>query len=106
MEYNKLVDLYKREMVVFTAEISGVQLFMLLHDKLISTVNYQGKLYKMSFTPVENYIAPLIIINDETCPDYHEGIETIYKIMKHLDKEPIHYIQIEDEIFKIEFEEE
>jgi hypothetical protein len=52
-------------------EVTGVQVFMLLHDRLIKDFSYHSYVYQMHFIPVEeeNTFYSAYIIDDTSCSD-------------------------------------
>lgn len=54
---------------LFSSEITGVQLFMLLHDRIIKNLSYNSYVYQMHFIPVEeeNTFYSAYTINNVSC---------------------------------------
>lgn len=107
MKYDKLVAKIKKDGSCFSGDVSGVQLFMLIYDGVIQVVNYEGNFLAVKMTPVEasdmKDVGCLIIVNDETAKTYEDGLALLKKAYK-FTRTSNAYIDLEDELFQIEFE--
>lgn len=104
MDYSEVVRKFKDKEPVHSTDINGVQIFMLLHDRLIKTVRLGSTLYEVNFIPMDYGMNSMLYINLATCQDYNDA-NTIFKRMITLYKnhEPI-YINLEEEYFEIKLE--
>ena len=83
MEYSEIVRKLQANERIDISMISGVQMFMLLHDKILNRINYKSKgVFEFNFIPVEeneeDWSKSTVIINDKTCPNIKEA-ENIVK---------------------------
>ena len=100
--YNELVEKIQKQEPVSFKEISGVQVFMLLHDRVVKSVNNYNTIYELNFLPIEYSVKETIIyINEKTCPTYSSCGRIIDSIINQFKKHLPIYVELEDELYEI-----
>lgn len=109
MDYMEIVDTIKSGNKVKSDNVSGIQLFMLLRDKVIKDVKVRKfGTFEFNFVPVEEEdiaIKPLQLNKDNCFSFFTAGtfIKEIIKQYRRGDKSI--YVTIEDETFQLYIEE-
>lgn len=101
MTYEEFANKLKTDGRVKSSECTGEWFFMLIHDRIIKTIQYNGKLYEVNFIPLEYSLASLIIINEENCKTYHNAEERIVDIIKNINLGNRVSISLQDEYFEV-----
>ena len=99
MEYEELVKKIQSKEKVTYGEITGVQLFMLLRDGIIKTINYRNAVYEMNFIPITYTYRP-IEINNSNCSTIREAEKIITEIINSVAHKKV-YLQIEEKYYHI-----
>lgn len=109
MEYMDIVNTIRSGDKVNSKDVSGIQLFMLLRDKVINNIKVRGfGVFELNFVPVEEddiQVEPLRL-NKDNC----FGFFTAGRFLKDLVKQyksthKVLYVAIEDETFQLYIEE-
>ena len=99
--YNELVEKIQNQEPVACKDISGVQVFMLLHDRVVKSVKNHNTIYELNFLPVDYNVEETLRINEQTCPTYSSCGKMIDYIVKQFKKHLPIYIELEDELYEI-----
>ena len=107
MEYNTIVERIKARQYLSYSDISGSQLFMLMHDGYLKNIidNRDKCTYEINIIPIDKPHLPLIEINDKNYPtsiqllDFFERIVDRYKLGASNT-----WVRYDDEEFEIEVE--
>jgi len=100
--YSELVEKIQKQEPVSFKEISGVQVFMLLHDRVVKSVNNYNTIYELNFLPADYSVKETIIhINEMTCPTYSSCGRVIDSIINQFKKHLPIYIMLEDELYEL-----
>lgn len=104
MTYEEIVDKLNNGDKVLVSEVSGTQLFMLIHDHVIHNVWVRDALYEFNFIPVDEPTWDCIFINDELYPAGKSFNELFRAIIRNYETEQTVGIAINDEYFVLNIE--
>lgn len=104
MTYEEIVDKLNNGDKVLVSEVSGTQLFMLIHDHVIKNVMLRNTLYEFNFIPVDEPTLNCIFIDDELYPAGKSFNELFRTIIKNYEAEQTVGIAINDEYFVLNIE--
>ena len=101
MKYEEIAEKLKKKQMIMSSDVSGMQVFMLLHDRLVKNVKYHDELYEINFIPMEEPMDTTIRIDDKLYPKYRD-VDKVFKLIIDLYKkdEPA-YIDLDGEYYQI-----
>lgn len=109
MEYMDIVNTLKSGAEVKSTDVSGIQLFMLLRDKVIKQIAVKEiGTFELNFVPVEEDDIPVepLRLNQDNCFSFFTAGRFIKDLVKQYKSgQKIFYVAIEDEIYKLYIEE-
>lgn len=68
MIYEEIIDRIKNHGKINASDVTGVQIFMLIHDKIIKNITDSKGEYEFNFVPIDTE-EEFCEINEKTCPD-------------------------------------
>lgn len=104
MTYEKIIDKLNHGDKVLVSEVSGTQLFMLIHDHIIKNVMLRNTLYEFNFIPVDEPTCNCIFIDDNTYPAGSSFDGLFREIVRTYEEKQVIGIAINDEYFILEME--
>ena len=104
MTYEKIIDKINSGVKVPVSEVSGTQLFMLIHDRIINSIKFRNTLYEFNFIPTEEPTWDCIFINDEIYPVGKSLDELFRAIIRSYEEKQIIGIALNDEYYTLEIE--
>lgn len=104
MTYEEIVDKLNNGDKILVNEVSGTQLFMLIHDHVIKNVMVRDALYEFNFIPVDEPTGNCIFIDDNTYPVGSNFKELFRAIIRNYETEQTVGIAINDEYFVLNIE--
>ena len=104
MTYEEIINKINSGVKVFANEVSGTQLFMLIHDRIINGVQFRNTLYEFNFIPIEEPTRNCIFINDELYPVGKSLEELFHTIICSYEEKQIIGIALNDEYYTLELE--
>lgn len=100
MQYSEIVEKVRKHERVFSKDITGFQLIMLLQDKEIKDIVYHGNRFEINFIPITYTFEPYIL-KEEDLPTFYDGEKMIEHWVHCYDIKKAIYVQIENEYFEI-----
>jgi len=108
MEYMDIVNTIRSGNKVNSDNVSGIQLFMLLRDKVIKNINVRGSgVFELNFIPVEedDILVEPLRINKDNCVRFFTASTFISDLVKQYKRGQKNlYVAIEDETFQLYIE--
>ena len=109
MEYMDIVNTIRSGDKVKSDNVSGIQLFMLLRDKVIKDIKVRGfGVFELNFVPVEEddiSVEPCRL-NEDNCFSFFTAGKFLKDFIKQYRRgEKFIYVAIEDETFQLYIEE-
>lgn len=109
MEYMDIVNTIKSGAKVKSTDVSGIQLFMLLRDKVIKQIAVKEiGTFELNFVPVEEDDIPVepLRLNKDNCFSFVTASKFIKDLIEqYKSTHKILYVAIEDETYKLYIEE-
>lgn len=109
MDYMEIVNTIRSGDKVKSDNVSGIQLFMLLRDKVINNIKVRGfGVFELNFIPVEEDDIPVepLRLNKDNCFSFFTAGRFIKDLVKQYKSgQKILYVAIEDEIYELYIEE-
>jgi len=103
MKYSEVVEKIRNHENLFSKDVTGFQLLMLIQDCEIKNIGYHGNLFEINFIPIPYAFEPYIL-KDEELPTFLDGEKIIEHWIHCYDVNKSIYVQIEDEYFEIRVE--
>lgn len=105
MTYDKIVETIREQGHVSANDVSGVQTFMLLHDRVIKTIEYHHIIYEINFIPVDYTEAEVWLeVNDDCCPDFRSTTVVVENMMTAFSKHQLICMNLDGELFDLAIE--
>lgn len=104
MTYEKIIDKINSGVKVPVSEVSGTQLFMLIHDRIINSIKFRNTLYEFNFIPIEEPTWNCIFIDDELYPVGRSLEELFRTIICYYEEKQVVGIALNDEYYTLEIE--
>ena len=100
MQYSEIVEKIRNHESLFSEDITGFQLIMLLQDREIKDFRYHGNRFEINFIPI-TYAFEVYILKEEELPTFRDGEKIIEHWVHCYDVKKAIYVQIENEYFEI-----
>ena len=109
MEYMDIVNTIRSGNKVNSDDVSGIQLFMLLRDKVIKNINVRRfGVFELNFVPVEENDIPVepLRLNKDNCFSFFTASRFLKVFVEqYKSTHKVLYVAIEDETFQLYIEE-
>lgn len=109
MDYMEIVNTIKSGNKAKAEEISGIQLFMLLRDRIIKQIEVKKTgTFELNFVPVEEDDIPVkpLRVNKDNCFSFFTASRFISDLVKqYKSTHKVLYVVIEDEAYELYIEE-
>ena len=109
MDYMEIVDTIRNGNKVKAEQISGIQLFMLLRDKVIKNIEVRGfGIVELNFVPVDEDDIPVepLRLNKDNCFSFVTASRFVKDLVEqYKSAHKILYVAIEDETYELYIEE-
>lgn len=102
MEYSSIVNYLDTCGHISCDWISGVQAFMLLHDKKIKGYGVYGAHYTFKFVPIEYEPPSYFYIADNNCKTFDDATNKIKQMIDAYNHGKRVYLLLEDEMFELQ----
>ena len=101
MTYEEIVNKLNANQTVPRSEVNEFQTFMLLRDRVITTLRSKQTLYEINFIPVEEEGDVVLFVTQDTHGTHDDALNKLGLIVDRYLKNENVYVQLEDELFQV-----
>lgn len=105
MTYEEVIRKFNNKEVVYSNEITGYQIFRLLLDRIVTTINvHNGDVYEFNFIPVEDDTPSTFIDMNEQYNTYYSIHDVVELIIKEYTANHNIFMRLDNKFFELKVE--